>query len=147
MADVARPATAGPDPARPVSLDLDLRSQVLRVVWADGAAAVYAGWALRRNCPCAGCRTAREQHARTLLPVLRSGGGEVRMTGGRPVGRYAVQVHWSDGHDTGIFDFRLLRSLYDARVEGTAPAESTATAEGAGPARGGTRPAGTTPGA
>jgi len=139
MPDVAPPTAAGRDPAAPVSLDLDLRGQVLRVLWADGAAAVYAGWALRRNCPCAACRTERDQHARTLLPVLRSGGGDVRMTGGRPVGRYAVQIQWSDGHDTGIFDFRLLRSLYDARVEGTAPAEGT-DARQAGPEVPGTAP-------
>jgi DUF971 family protein len=27
------------------------------------------------------------------------------------VGNYAIRFRWSDGHDTGIFDFRFLRSL------------------------------------
>ena len=27
------------------------------------------------------------------------------------VGNYAIQFTWSDGHNTGIFDFRFLRSL------------------------------------
>jgi len=27
------------------------------------------------------------------------------------VGRYAVQIHWSDGHATGIYTFSYLRNL------------------------------------
>ena len=28
-----------------------------------------------------------------------------------PVGRYALQFKWSDGHDTGIYAYKLLRGL------------------------------------
>jgi len=28
-----------------------------------------------------------------------------------PVGRYAIQIAWSDGHDTGIYPYRRLREL------------------------------------
>jgi DUF971 family protein len=28
-----------------------------------------------------------------------------------PVGRYALQFKWSDGHDTGIYSYKLLRGL------------------------------------
>ena len=28
-----------------------------------------------------------------------------------PVGRYGVQITWSDGHDTGIYTFENLRAL------------------------------------
>ena len=31
-----------------------------------------------------------------------------------PVGRYAIQIAWSDGHDTGIYPFDRLRVLVDA---------------------------------
>ena len=27
------------------------------------------------------------------------------------VGRYALQIAWSDGHDSGIYPFRRLRAL------------------------------------
>ena len=27
------------------------------------------------------------------------------------VGRYAIQIDWSDGHDTGIYPFARLREL------------------------------------
>jgi DUF971 family protein len=26
-----------------------------------------------------------------------------------PVGSYAIQIHWSDGHDTGLYTWDLLR--------------------------------------
>jgi len=29
----------------------------------------------------------------------------------RPVGRYAIQIDWSDGHQSGIYPFRRLRGL------------------------------------
>jgi DUF971 family protein len=28
-----------------------------------------------------------------------------------PVGRYAIQIAWSDGHGSGIYPFRRLRTL------------------------------------
>ena len=28
-----------------------------------------------------------------------------------PVGRYAIQIAWSDGHESGIYPFRRLREL------------------------------------
>jgi DUF971 family protein len=28
-----------------------------------------------------------------------------------PVGRYAIQIRWQDGHDTGIYTYDFLRAL------------------------------------
>jgi DUF971 family protein len=28
-----------------------------------------------------------------------------------PVGRYALQIVWFDGHDTGLYSYKYLRSL------------------------------------
>ena len=36
---------------------------------------------------------------------------DVRPARIEPVGRYAIQIHWSDGHETGIYPFRRLREL------------------------------------
>jgi DUF971 family protein len=99
-------------PYRPVSLDLDLSEQVLELTWADRAVSRLPLSLLRKNCPCAGCRTDREKQGQTLLPILKMGpGGPIRATGGHLIGNYAIQIEWSDGHSSGIFDFRLLRSL------------------------------------
>ena len=34
----------------------------------------------------------------------------------QPVGRYAIQIDWSDGHSTGIYSFSRLRAL-DAKTK------------------------------
>jgi DUF971 family protein len=34
----------------------------------------------------------------------------------QPVGRYAIQIDWSDGHTTGIYPFRRLRELCECSV-------------------------------
>ncbi|MCH8218976.1 MAG: DUF971 domain-containing protein, partial [Planctomycetes bacterium] len=33
------------------------------------------------------------------------------LTGAQLMGHYAIKLIWSDGHDTGIFDYRYLRTL------------------------------------
>lgn len=105
--------TLTPEQCRPVGLDLKLDEQVLTVTWADGATSVFPAMFLRRHCPCAGCRTEREKRSESLLPILKSDpSGEIRAAGGHLVGNYALQIEWSDGHNTGIYDFRLLRTLH-----------------------------------
>ena len=34
-----------------------------------------------------------------------------RLTNAKTVGRYAVQLFWSDGHNTGIYSFDHLRDI------------------------------------
>lgn len=106
------------DEAQPADLDLDLRQQVLRINWQDGAISKLPLALLRKHCPCAGCRTEKEQQSRTLLPVLKSAPAEmIEASGGHLVGNYALQIDWSDGHNTGIYDFRYLRQLSDMTGE------------------------------
>jgi DUF971 family protein len=42
-----------------------------------------------------------------------------------PVGRYGIQIQWSDGHGTGIYTFEVLGSLCacaDCSLDGEPPA-------------------------
>ena len=52
---------------RPTGLDLQLGEQVLEVTWADGVKSRFPAAVLRRNCPCAQCRTEREQREKAWL--------------------------------------------------------------------------------
>jgi DUF971 family protein len=105
-------SAASPEQTQPAGLDLDLKAQVLHVTWADGAISRLPLAVVRRHCPCAACRTEKEQQSRTLLPVLKaSPAGQIEAVGGHLVGNYALQIEWSDGHNTGIYDFRYLRTL------------------------------------
>lgn len=99
--------------ARPLEFDLQ-RTRSLEVKWADGHASEYPLPLLRRSCPCATCRAARDEQKSSKLVILKAVTNPEAMTAAESaelVGNYAIRIVWKDGHDTGIFDFRLLRSL------------------------------------
>lgn len=82
----------------------------LEISWDDGHISRHTLQSLRKNCPCAGCRNQTEQHEGTfLLPVLTPGENELAAI--EPVGNYALQFKWIDGHITGIYSYDYLRSL------------------------------------
>ncbi len=86
----------------------------LLIEWSDGKRRRYSFRQLRDHCPCATCREKRsgEQQASTLLPVLSAAEAQpLRIEGMKPVGTYAYTIAFSDGHDTGIYSFELLREL------------------------------------
>lgn len=98
---------------RPCELDLD-RTAGLRILWSDGLEAAIALPVLRRNCPCATCRDEREKRAKNplhVMPAVANPADAVTVDSAQLVGNYALRIRWRDGHDTGIYDFGLLRSL------------------------------------
>jgi DUF971 family protein len=80
----------------------------LRITWADGHACRYEAAALRRVCPCAQCVN-EFTGERMLQPETVS--DALTIADVDLVGRYALNFRWSDGHQTGIYSFRLLREL------------------------------------
>ena len=97
----------GPEAVTPRSLR-QAGPRELEITWGDGHVSVYPVAELRRACPCAGC-VDEMTGARTLR--TEDVPDEVRPVRLEPVGRYAVGIHWSDGHSTGIYTFELLRAL------------------------------------
>ena len=86
----------------------------LLIVWSDGQRRTYRLRELRDHCPCATCREKRSQSPERapLLPIVRDVDTQpLRLVGMKPVGNYAYSIQFSDGHDTGIYTFELLRSL------------------------------------
>ena len=80
----------------------------LAVSWADGAESVYDVRELRLACGCAHCVdewTGEDRLDPASVPA------DVHPVQIERVGRYAVQVRWSDGHESGIYPFRRLRDL------------------------------------
>ena len=97
----------------PIELHLD-RERELRIRWSDGRQSVIPLVELRKACPCATCRADRERRASNPLAVIEPAGDEaamVKVAAAELVGRYGLKVRWQDGHDTGIYDFGLLRQL------------------------------------
>jgi DUF971 family protein len=80
----------------------------LTIVWSDDMETSYEASDLRRKCPCAGCVN-EWSGERMLKPETIA--DDLSFTQIAVVGRYALNFHFSDGHDTGIYSFRYLRSL------------------------------------
>jgi DUF971 family protein len=82
--------------------------RVLEVTWPDGQVDRFPYVFLRSQCPCASCRDEwtgeRILRAESIRPDLRLEGME-------PIGTYAVQLAWNDGHSSGLFTWEALRQL------------------------------------
>jgi len=102
----------------PEHLELD-KDHGLLVRWPDGNESHYPVGYLRRMSPSAEQRKLREEMESNPLVVLPSGPdtGPLRAVNAELVGRYAVRISFSDGHDTGIFSWQYLREIDPKRTE------------------------------
>ena len=86
----------------------------LQIDWSDGLKKELTWTLLRKSCPCATCKAAREQPP-PLFAILKPDDNlPLTVTGMRPVGNYGYQIEFSDGHQTGIFSLDTLRQLSTA---------------------------------
>lgn len=80
----------------------------LYILWRDGHESNYSFFMLRDSCPCAECVDELTGEKRLESSSLPS---DIRIRKSDYVGNYALRIHWSDGHNTGIYSFRHLRKL------------------------------------
>src|SRR5690242_9685362 len=108
-----RPPAAMTPQTTPLRLDLK-RDEKLVIEWEDGHRCVYPIGYLRTMCPCASCKTVREERRqkKTLLPILPGNFAEpLKAVGAELVGNYALRIDWSDQHSSGIYSFEYLRGI------------------------------------
>jgi DUF971 family protein len=98
----AKKAAAEP----PQSIEIDDKNQFL-VAW-PGVLSVIPALRLRDACPCASC--IEEGTGRKILDTATIP-ADIRALEIRPVGSYAVQISWSDGHSSGIYSWETLRRI------------------------------------
>lgn len=82
------------------------------VVWDDGHESYYPLETLRRRCPCASCSGEPDLFGRMAMgprQVYRPESFQLRSV--EPIGNYALQPVWGDGHSYGIWTFEKLREL------------------------------------
>ena len=80
----------------------------LTITWSDEAETRYRAADLRRACPCAGC--INEWTGEKMLKD-EAIADDVSFSHISIVGRYALNFHFSDGHETGIYSFAMLQKL------------------------------------
>ncbi len=85
-------------------------ARTLSIQWADGSESEYDVRALRLACACAQCVDEWTGAGRLDPARIPEDVHPLRIEG---VGRYALQIEWSDGHTTGIYPYRRLRGLAD----------------------------------
>ena len=90
----------------PTEIVLQSATGQLEICWPNGRRTSYAYATLRQRCPCAECKSA----------ALRSGApigvdNKIKIVNVLPVGQYALQLVFDDGHNRGIYPFAYFREL------------------------------------
>jgi len=99
-----------PSPTTPVHIELDRDHRSLLVRWQDEHESSFIWDFLRGHCPCANCsEEAGKPGQLSALPMFRP--GQTDMVDVNLTGRYALTPVWGDGHDLGIYTFRMLRAI------------------------------------
>ena len=94
----------GPDPINPpTAITLHQSSRVLEIAFGDGKVFRLPCEFLRVYSPSAEVRGHGPGQE-----VLQMGKKDVEILHIEPVGRYAIQLQFSDGHETGIYSWDLL---------------------------------------
>lgn len=96
---------------------IERSGQDILITWSDSTTRRYSPGNLRKNCPCALCKEKRghepqPQAAAKFLPVISLAETmPLEITGMKPIGNYAYNIQFSDGHSSGIFEFQSLYEL------------------------------------
>lgn len=85
----------------------------LQIQWKDGFISKYSLLDLRKKCPCATCRGGHGGTVGAATGHIQS----ISLVSWKKVGRYAINLTWSDFHDTGIFTYDNLRAYSEGKTE------------------------------
>ena len=96
--------------SKPTNVVADRTQRILTITWADGRDCRYSFAGLRAVCPCVLCQGGHENMGRPADKLLlqRAQDDALNLETITPVGTYAVQLRWNDGHDSGIYTWDYL---------------------------------------
>ncbi len=83
----------------------------LEMDWADHGVLRVMLREVRKACPCALCEGLRAERDAQLQMITADKTPSVELSEVVPVGNYAIQIRWTDGHDTGIYTYSYLKQL------------------------------------
>lgn len=91
----------------PIEIQSPQDAYFTEILWEDGRYA-YPHWVLRGFCPCAHCQG---HQGPIVFRECDIDGDHVLIQSLSEVGHYALNIHWKDGHNTGIYHFAMLYEL------------------------------------
>lgn len=95
------------------AITVDVNNRELLIRWKDGHSSRYPMSGLRKACPCVICSGGHEHMGRQAVPeiFLLDEDADMVIRKVQPVGNYALQLIWKDGHQTGIYRYEYLRDM------------------------------------
>lgn len=123
MADELRILLGGlrKGPIEVVSMEPNPKALMFKVNWNDNKQSLVTFKELRFHCPCALCVDEATGQRKIKREDIKDDMAPITV---RTVGNYALQVVWTDGHDTGFYSYDYLRELLvgDASTAAAKPA-------------------------
>lgn len=87
----------------------------LAIKWSDGTENFVSYETLRRFCPCAACMGEKDIFGTTYKPPTRPYSPQsFQLVRWVPVGGYAIQPTWADGHNSGLYTWPWLHQVATA---------------------------------
>ncbi|MFB3776836.1 MAG: gamma-butyrobetaine hydroxylase-like domain-containing protein [Bryobacteraceae bacterium] len=105
--------TLQPPSTEPVHVAVS-KSKGIKISWGDGHTSEYSLRYLRDHCPCATCTEAHRARPEAAplpaspFPMYQP---SLRIVSLEPAGSYALVIHWSDSHRSGIYSYDHLRAI------------------------------------
>jgi len=90
-----------------------VKSNELSITWDERHESRFPFRALRAECRCAFCVDEITRERRIGLQDIAT---DIKIEDWIDVGKYAIQILWSDGHSEGIYPFEMLLSLCPCSV-------------------------------
>ncbi len=93
-------------------LDIQQIGEELAIKWEDGRESFIRLEKLRRACPCAGCKGEMDVMGNLYkAPERPLSPASFQLRQVVPIGTYAIQPIWADGHNTGMYSFDYLAKV------------------------------------
>ncbi|HCA41777.1 MAG TPA: DUF971 domain-containing protein [Bacteroidetes bacterium] len=95
-------------------IKIELKENKLILSWNDNTNSKVNLKKLRDECPCVNCKGESvifDSYIPIKSPFKPAGFYEIKSI--EPVGNYAIQIIWKDGHNTGIYSYDILKKISD----------------------------------
>lgn len=89
----------------PSQIRLRRKQKLVEVTWPDGLESLLSCLTLRKSCACSSCSNARQKGAISLIDA------DIGIDNLNVHGVSAMQFHFSDGHNRGLYPWSYLRQL------------------------------------